>query len=115
MKIVKNVIENKKIISITAIALILYTFFLFLIGIFGETIQQHAIEIGLFLLKYGLIVFGFVIAGFLPIRIAKALQQRKDEKYQRESERKIIEAANAEKKKQEKILEEMYIKNEDAL
>lgn len=115
MKLVKKIRENIKIISITFLAITLYTFFLFLIGIFGSTPQHYAIVSGLFILKYGLIAFGFLLAVFLPIRVSKALKQRKEEEYQRESERKIIEAAEQEKRKQEKILEEMYIKNEDAI
>ena len=51
----------------------------------------------------------------MPYRINKAMIKRKELKYQLESERKIQAAAQAEKEKQEKILEQMYIKNEDAI
>ena len=49
----------------------------------------------------------------LPNRINKALIQRKEEKYQRESEAKIAQAAENEKKAQEKIIE--AIRNEEAV
>lgn len=107
--------SNKKIIGITIGSVVLYTFFLFCIGLFGTTLQNYAITGGFYALKYGSVLLGFFITGYMPYRINKAMIKRKELKYQLESERKIQAAAQAEKEKQEKILEQMYIKNEDAI
>lgn len=105
---------NKKIVVITALIIILYTFFLFCFGLFGEQMQQYSLHIGKYVLKYGFVAFGFVLAAYMPNRIYKALKQREDERYKRESEARITQAVENEKKAQEKIINE-YIKNEDAI
>ena len=53
--------SNKKVVAITAISFILYTFFLFCGGLFGVTAQQYAIIGGMYALKYGAILLGFVL------------------------------------------------------
>ena len=105
--------SNKKVVAIKAISFILYTFFLFCSGLFGVTAQQYAINGGMYALKYGAVLLGFVMIIYLPNRINKALIQRKEEKYQRESEARIAQAAENEKKAQEKIIE--AIRNEEAV
>lgn len=105
--------SNKKVVAITAISFILYTFFLFCGGLFGVEAQHYAIIGGKYALKYGVILLGFVMTIYLPNRINKALIQRKEEKYQRESEAKIKQAAENEKKAQEKIME--AIRNEESV
>ena len=69
--------SNKKVVAITAISFILYTFFLFCSGLFGVTAQQYAINGGMYALKYGAVLLGFVMIIYLPNRINKALIQRK--------------------------------------
>jgi hypothetical protein len=54
------------------------------------------------------------MAAFLPYRINKALEKRKQKKYEIESEQKIIAAAQKAKATNDKIYNE-YIKNEDAI
>lgn len=99
---------TKKIFGITVLSFVLYTILLSCFGLFGTTIQNYTIQYGLIVLKYGLVLFGFALTLFLPIRIHKALLQRAEEKYQRESNAKITAIANQEKKRQENIMKELY-------
>ena len=48
------------------------------------------------------------------MRVSQALKKREQTKYEIESERKIIEAAQKQKQLNNKIMDE-YIKNEDAV
>ena len=105
---------NVKIAIITAISVILYVYLLMCIGITGPHIQSIALCIGFYVLKYGLLLFGLVIAGFLPYRINTALEKRKQKLYEIESDKKITELAESKKRMNEKIMNE-YIKNEDAI
>lgn len=105
---------NWKVALITFASVILYAYALVCFGLAGPNIQNIALVIGGYVLKYGLLSFGFFMAAFLPYRINKALQKRKEKQYEIESERKIIEAAQKMKKTNDKIYNE-YIKNEDAI
>lgn len=105
---------TKKIAAITISLFVLYSYFLCAVGLFGETVQNFSIFYGLIALKYGLVLIGFIAVIFLPYRIHKALLQRAEEKYQRESNKKIMDAAEREKQKQAQILQE-YIKQEDSI
>lgn len=104
---------TKKIFGITVLSIVLYTVILACVGLFGDTIQNYSIHYSLVALKYGLVLFGFAVALFLPWRIHKALIQRAEEKYQRESTAKIIAAAQKEKETQESIIN--VYKQEDAV
>lgn len=99
---------TKKIFGITVLSFVLYTILLSCFGLFGTAIQNYTIQYGLIVLKYGLVLFGFALTLFLPIRIHKALLERGEEKYQRESNAKITAIANQEKKRQENIMKELY-------
>lgn len=105
---------TKKIAAITISLFVLYSYFLCAVGLFGETVQNYSLFYGLIALKYGIVLIGFIAVIFLPYRIHKALLQRAEEKYQRESNKKIMDAAEIEKQKQAQILQE-YIKREDSI
>ena len=105
---------NWKVALITFASVILYAYALVCFGLAGPNIQSIALIVGGYILKYGLLSFGFFMAAFLPYRINKALEKRKQKKYEIESERKIIEAAQKQKQTNEKIYKE-FIKNEDAI
>lgn len=105
---------NKTIMIITFIAIVLYSILLCCIGIYGENIQTQIIEYGKIILKYLLILFGYFLTIFLPIRIYKQLLLRKERQYQIESNRKIQELAEQKKHLEEKIMQE-YVKSEDSI
>jgi hypothetical protein len=105
---------NWKVSLITIASVILYAYALVCFGLAGPNIQSVALVAGGYILKYGLLSFGFFMAAFLPYRINKALEQRKQKKYEIESEQKIIAAAQKAKATNDKIYNE-YIKNEDAI
>jgi uncharacterized membrane protein len=105
---------NWKVATFTVISIILYAYILVCFGLAGQYTQHMALVIGACVLKYGLILFGFFIAGFLPYRINTALKKRKDALYEIESERKLREAAAEQKRINNKISNE-YMKNEDAI
>ena len=69
---------NWKVATFTVISIILYAYILVCFGLAGQYTQHMALVIGACVLKYGLILFGFFIAGFLPYRINTALKKRKD-------------------------------------
>jgi hypothetical protein len=110
----KAIFKNWKIILMTIVSVALYTYALICFGLAGPEIQSVAFVIGGYILKYGLLAFGFFMSAFLPYRINSALESRKQKKYEIESERKIIEAAQKQKQTNEKIYKE-FIKNEDAI
>ena len=91
-----------------------YAYALVCFGIVGPYFQDIALVIGGYILKYGLILFGLFMSAFLPVRVSQALKKREQAKYEMESERKIVEAAQKQKQLNNKIMDE-YIKNEDAV
>ena len=99
---------NWKVALITFASVILYAYALVCFGLAGPNIQSVALVAGGYILKYGLLSFGFFMAAFLPYRINKALEMRKQKKYEIESEQKIIAAAQKAKeiKDTEKTLKE---------
>ena len=99
---------------ITIVSVLLYTYVLACFGLAGEKVQSVAFIGGLYFLKYGSIAFGYFMAIFLPIRITKALEKRKETLYQIVSNKKIQELAEKTKQTNNKIMEE-YIKNEDRI
>lgn len=105
---------NLKVSLITIASVILYAYTLVCFGLAGPNFQSVAIVIGGYILKYGLLSFGFFMSLFLPYRINNALEKRKQKKYEIESEQKIIAAAQKAKATNDKIYNE-YIKNEDAI
>ena len=114
---------NKRIFAISAVSFLIYSYILVAVGIIGSYPQELALQLGVLFLKYGLIAIGFAATIFLPYRISKALEQRAEEKYQRESDEKIRRIAEEKKRMEDKIAEELkkqdnyddYIKNEDAI
>ena len=105
---------NMKLTIITLISMFVYAYALVCFGVVGPYFQGIALVIGGYILKYGLILFGLFMSAFLPVRISQALKKREQAKYEIESERKIIEAAQKQKQLNNKIIDE-YIKNEDAV
>lgn len=105
---------NMKLTIITLISMFVYAYALVCFGIVGPYFQDIALVIGGYILKYGLILFGLFMSAFLPVRVSQALKKREQTKYEIESERKIIEAAQKQKQLNNKIMDE-YIKNEDAV
>lgn len=105
---------NMKLTIITLISMFVYAYALVCFGIVGPYFQDIALVIGGYILKYGLILFGLFMSAFLPVRVSQALKKREQAKYEIESERKIIEAAQKQKQLNNKIMDE-YIKNEDAV
>lgn len=105
---------NTKLTLITLCSMFVYAYILVCFGVVGPYFQDIALVIGGYILKYGLIIFGLFMSGFLPYRISQALKQREERKYEIESERKIVEAAQRQKNINDKIYNE-YIKNEDAI
>lgn len=114
---------NKQIIAISVGSFLLYSYILLAGGFFGSYLQGYALHYGVLILKYGLVLLGFLATIFLPYRISKALKQRAEEKYQRESDEKIRKIAEEKIQMENKIAEELkkqdeyeeYIKNEDAI
>ena len=105
---------NTKLTLITLCSMFVYAYALVCFGVVGPYFQDIALVIGGYILKYGLILFGLFMSAFLPVRVSQALKKIEQAKYEIESERKIIEAAQKQKQLNNKIMDE-YIKNEDAV
>lgn len=105
---------NKQVVILSCISLFLYTLLLFCFGIFGSQIQEQVIKYTMVVLKYGLIVMGYVMMIYLPYKITKQMALRKEKLYQIESDKKIQEIGKQKKELEEKILQEYY-KSEDSI
>lgn len=105
----------KQIICVIAVAAAIYTAILMSFGLFGAAV----IPVGIFVLKWSAILFGYFMIGFLPIRIIQALKAN-------ETRRQLYATqVEAEQKKQKDTLEKLkekaledrieqeYLKRED--
>lgn len=98
----------------TVVSVFLYTYVLACLGVAGSDVQKTALHCGAFVLKYGAVLFGFVLFAVLPYRIGIALKKREKILYDMKSEQTIAEAERKSKGIKEKIMQE-YIKNEDMI
>ena len=116
MKKIKNLFKTIPwlLVLATVGSIFLYTYTLVCFGIAGPDIQTMALHYGAVCLKYGLLLFGFILFGILPYRVSVALKKREKLLYEIKSEQTISEAARRKKEREEKILKE-YIKNEDTI
>ena len=111
MEKIKN---NWKLILVTIGSIFLYTYALACFGLGGPDIQAKALEYGVVCLKYGLLLFGFILFGILPYRISIALKKREKALYDIKAEHTIAEAARRKREVEEKIIKE-FVKNEDTI
>jgi hypothetical protein len=97
------------IISITA-SLVL-TLVLMCFGIFGETITPYARMILFFIFKWGLVLFGYFLACFLPYRIFVALKDREilSKKIIEENKKILKHNAEVDEQEQEQELEKKIL------
>ena len=70
--------QFNKIYIVSIAAVILYAWLLGVAGIFGNEVSEFTRFLSVFILKWGAIVFGFVLAIFLPIRVNSALTRNKE-------------------------------------
>lgn len=72
--------QFNKIYIVSIAAVILYAWLLGVAGIFGNEVSEFTRFSSVFILKWSAIVFGFVLAIFLPIRVNSALTRNKEAK-----------------------------------
>ena len=105
---------NKKVLFFTIVSLVIYSTFLMCIGIFGAGVQDTALWISKYVLKYGLITVGYIAAICLPFRVAFALKKNKERRAAAEHERQLDEAVQRSKRLEAEIAK-AYYKEEDDL
>ena len=91
----------RKSVIISIAASLVLTLVLMCFGIFGETITPYARMILFFIIKWGLVLFGYFLACFLPYRIFVALKDRESLSKKIIEENKKILKHNAEVDEQE--------------
>lgn len=104
---------NKKVLFCTILTLVFYSTFLMCLGIFGAGVQDNALIITKYVIKYGLIVIGYVAAICLPFRIAFALKKNKERRATAEHERQLDEAVLRSKKLEAEIAKAYYREEDD--
>lgn len=102
--------QFNKIYIVSTAAGILYAWLLGVAGIFGNEVAEFTRFLSVFILKWGALVFGFVLAIFLPIRVNSALTRNKEKN--EEAKRAYDEALNTlrEQERVRKMREEEKIK-----
>ena len=70
--------QFNKIYIVSIAAVILYAWLLGVAGIFGNEVSEFTRFSSVFILKWSAIVFGFVLAIVLPIRVNSALTRNKE-------------------------------------
>lgn len=95
--------------------IVIYTAILLACGIYGAA----AVPVGVFILKWILVLFGYFMAAFLPIRIMQALAENRRrltiaalEMESKEKQQKDLLEKMKEKALQDRI-EQEYLKSED--
>lgn len=116
MKKIKNLFKTIPwlLVLATVGSIFLYTYTLVCFGIAGPDIQTMALHYGAVCLKYGLLLFGFILFGILPYKISIALKKREKALYDIKAEHTIAEAARKKREVEEKIIKE-FVKNEDTI
>lgn len=102
--------QFNKIYIVSIAAAILYAWLLGVAGIFGNEVSEFTRFSSVFMLKWCAIVFGFVLAIVLPIRVNSALTRNKEKN--EEAKRAYDEALNTlrEQERVRKMREEEKIK-----
>lgn len=115
----KNFIKRHKAPFIAIAGVLVFTLVMACVGAFGPTVMPVARLVGMFLLKWGAIAFGYFLVVFLPFRIISALKRRDEataailaENKKIIQHNKQIQQKDKEKALEEKILE-AYYKQED--
>lgn len=97
----------KKKLLIIGIALVVYSFVLAALGVFGLTLQSAALFCLTYILPIILIIFGYFLCIWLPFRIMEALRINKEKKLAREKEDKLAQIQATKKSFEQKILEHL--------
>jgi hypothetical protein len=106
-------------IIISVVVSLVLTLVLMCFGIYGEMITPYARMILLFIVKWGLVLFGYFLACFLPYRIIVALKDREvlSKKIIEENKKILKHNAEVDEQEQEQELEKKilnaYIKEKD--
>lgn len=102
--------QFNKIYIVSAISVILYTWLLCVVGIFGTDVADFTRTVSVFLLKWCLVILGFALAIFLPIRINFALNRNKNLAEQAEKAKQEELAILQEKKRVKQLLDDEKFK-----
>ena len=97
----------RKTVIISIAASLVLTLVLMCFGIFGDFITPYARMILFFIVKWGLVLFGYFLACFLPYRIFVALKNRDilTKKIIEENKKILKHNAEVDEKEQEQELE----------
>ena len=101
--ILNKIKENKDLICISAIAVIVYSIILGTSGAFGDTIQSAFLFFVTKILPYIGMTVGYFLVVFIPIRIYQAIARNRKLKLEQEAEKRLQSHAMSEKDLQEKI------------
>jgi len=101
----------RKSVIISIAASLVLTLVLMCFGIFGETITPYARMILFFIVKWGLVLFGYFLACFLPYRIFVALKDREilSKKIIEENKKILKHNAEVDEQEQEQELEKKIL------
>ena len=101
----------RKSVIISIAASLVLTLVLMCFGIFGETITPYARMILFFIIKWGLVLFGYFLACFLPYRIFVALKDREilSKKIIEENKKILKHNAEVDEQEQEQELEKKIL------
>ena len=96
---------SKSVLAISITGILIYTFVLGLIGLYGDTIQGAFIYFAVNILPILGIIFGYFLIIFIPIRVIQAKERNRQELTNYINEQKLQEHVDDEKELQKKILE----------
>jgi len=97
----------KKKLLIIGISLIVYSFVLAAVGVFGLTLKSAALFCLSYIFPIILILFGYFLCIFLPFRIMEAMRIRKERAIEHEKEMKLQQIQKTKKTFEQKILEHL--------